>query len=139
MIAGAIPPQSRHFRESPAGTVAPFPTASCRQAITHRFRTTCLPLLRGIRGATMTRPTPSATLGMIAPRMSTALGETAQPQAAIVSTGVQTPNHDEPRIAREGAAPESHSLRCHESAVGSCEPTSGKHQTWRGDREAEGA
>src|SRR5664280_2658736 len=54
--------------------------------------------------------------------MSTALGETAQPQAAFGSKCVQTPSREEPRIAREGAAPESLSLRYAESVDGSCGP-----------------
>ena len=42
----------------------------------------------------------------VATRMSTALGETAQPQAATSSENVQSTRREEPRIAREGAAPE---------------------------------
>ena len=73
---------------------------------TPQSRTRCLPLLHGIRGATMTQQPPSPGFKTIAPRMSTALGETAQPQAAIGSECVQTMCREEPRIAREGAAPE---------------------------------
>ena len=54
----------------------------------------------------MTQQPPSPGFKTIAPRMSTALGETAQPQAAIGSECVQTMCREEPRIAREGAAPE---------------------------------
>ncbi len=76
---------------------------------------------------------------MIAPRMSTALGETAQPQATNGSKCVQTVCREEPRIAREGAAPESLSLRQRGTRRRLMRASYGKHQTWRGDREAEGA